>query len=99
MGVWNNKEKSLKMYLKSPWKVLEKGMSWSVGTMLGQEKLHFSDYQQFPALVTGYVIVVTLSSDKRFCFYAPGLKDQPGASSSQIVCPSDYRSIYLSICQ
>ena len=26
-------EKSLKMYLKSPWKVLEKGMSWSVGTM------------------------------------------------------------------
>ena len=27
-------EKSLKMYLKSPWKVLEKGMSWSVGTML-----------------------------------------------------------------
>ena len=25
-------EKSLKMYLKSPWKVLEKGMSWSVGT-------------------------------------------------------------------
>ena len=26
-------ENSLKMYLKSPWKVLEKGMSWSVGTM------------------------------------------------------------------
>ena len=23
------------MYLKSPWKVLEKGMSWSVGTMQG----------------------------------------------------------------
>ena len=37
MDVWKNKEKvlekSLKMYLKSPWKVLEKGMSWSVGTM------------------------------------------------------------------
>ena len=27
-------EKSLKIYLKSPWKVLEKGMSWSVGTMV-----------------------------------------------------------------
>ena len=26
-------ENSLKMYLKSPWKVLEKGMSWSVRTM------------------------------------------------------------------
>ena len=26
-------ENSLKMYLKSPWKVLEKGLSWSVGTM------------------------------------------------------------------
>ena len=30
-------EKSLKMYLKSPWKVLEKGMSWSVGTMKSPE--------------------------------------------------------------
>ena len=27
-------ENSLKMYLKSPWKVLWKGMSWSVGTVL-----------------------------------------------------------------
>ena len=35
MDVWKNKEKFLKMYLESPWKVFEKGMSWSVGTMLG----------------------------------------------------------------
>ena len=27
-------ENSLKMYLKSPWKVLEKDISWSVGTMI-----------------------------------------------------------------
>ena len=29
-------ENSLKMYLKSPWKVLENGMSWSVGTVRGK---------------------------------------------------------------
>ena len=34
MDVWKNRKKSLKMYLKSRWKVLEKGMSWSVGTMV-----------------------------------------------------------------
>ena len=26
------------MYLKSPWKVLEKGMSWSVGTIVNTSK-------------------------------------------------------------
>ena len=30
------------MYLKSPWKVLEKGMSWSVGTMSLQIYMSFT---------------------------------------------------------
>ena len=41
MDVWKNKEKSLKMYLKSPRKLLEKGMSWSVETMYNQYVLAF----------------------------------------------------------
>ena len=61
-------ENSLKMYLKSPWKVLEKGMSWSVGTM---ETFSTSPLKPLNGIVGNLTGSKISTSSIKFVFFGP----------------------------